>query len=368
MIQYIEEALVPDAPVCVVHFRSRTKQAEGFEKYPTPPGVSNIYVNNGSSGWYLDGLPGYGDARESALAIKAKAEAAGAAKIVCIGASMGAFGAAMFGSIMGAEVICFAPELWLNVYTGFSRRDVPGRALDITTLGQPARALFVAGISCPSDLICALHFHRAWPNSAALFLPDCGHESARHLKDKEMLAPLLADFCFDRDLAPYRALSVPMAVLDACPAVSPGELNATTMAGFVDALAGHLLLADRVRIAARLAGEKCFAAALPLIAKIRGEHGEIPEVHLLDATVHRKQKRFAESIEAVEKIEHHPEFRCEALWLRATALEQLGRLEQALQAYLRVVEEGKSIRACKATAKAAAVRVAALRDQRLNAS
>ncbi|MBA3597496.1 MAG: hypothetical protein H0W40_08965 [Methylibium sp.] len=360
MIQYIEEALVPGAPVCVVHFRSRTKQAEGFEKYPTPPGVSNIYVNNGSSGWYLDGLPGYGDARASALAIKAKAQAAGASKIVCVGASMGAFGAAMFSSIMGAELICFAPELWLNVYTGFSRRDVPGRTLDIATMGQPSRALFVAGISCPTDLICALHFHRAWPNSEAIFLPDCGHESARHLKDKELLAPLLADFCFGRDLAQYKALSVPMSILEGCPTVPPKQLNRATMVAFVEALTRHLLLSDRVRMADRLAGEKCFAAAVPLIGKIRAEHGEIAEVHMLDATVHRKQQRHAESIEALQKVEHLPEFRCEALWLRGMALEQLGRVDEALRAYLLLLQEGKGNREWKLTAKAAAVRVAAL--------
>lgn len=355
MIRHIEENIVPGAEICFLHFCSRTTTPGAFERYPTSEQFSNIYVNSGANDWYLKGIPSLGNLGESALALEERARSGGAKRIVCIGASMGAFGAAAIACKTHQELICFGPELWPNIYTGFSRKDLPADVfVDISEFGSPSRSLLVAGMGFPTDVICSSHFNRLWDDSTAIYLPDCGHEAARNLKNRGLLSHLINTFATKGDLSQFTTLSQAHALVNISQ-VSPRTLDGESLSRFVEEISDKLLVADAMRLAHRLVGQRVFHVALKLFANLRANAGELPEMLLLESTALRKLKRYQESLSVLRTIERHAVLRPHAAFEKAMALEGLGRRAQAISAYKDVVSEFDDhaiLRACKARLEA----------------
>ncbi|RYF32538.1 MAG: tetratricopeptide repeat protein [Comamonadaceae bacterium] len=253
---------------------------------------------------------------------------------------MGAFGAAAMASITGRDLVCFGPELWPNIFTGFSRKDLaPGVACDIGALGKPARALIVAGISSPVDVVCAAHFSKLW-GADVIYLDDCGHEAARELKARGQLEAMLGDFASGRNLDGYLQMSTKGAMVGRAATMAPADLDASTMLTFVTLLSPHLLAADAIRLVHYLVGRKVFLPALRLLEDIRKQFGEIAEMTLAECTALRKLKRYDEAIRLLKRIERHAFLRTHALFEKAMSLEAMGRREEAAATYGLLVREG----------------------------
>ena len=55
----IEVDLREGADTIVFHFSDCNTARGKFNRFPTPRGVSNVYLNPANSNWYLDGLPDF---------------------------------------------------------------------------------------------------------------------------------------------------------------------------------------------------------------------------------------------------------------------------------------------------------------------
>ncbi|MCM5679017.1 hypothetical protein M8A51_05665 [Schlegelella sp. S2-27] len=342
MVAFLDEKYLQGADVCFIHFTSRTKKPGTFEKYPTPPGVSNVYVNCENNGWYLNGIPELGDMRTAATALSQRAKAAGASKIICIGASMGACGAALYAALMGAELIAFGTELWPNIYTGFSRENLaPDVRVDPSQLGTPSRALLLCGTTWLSDLICAHHFQRAWPSCRAVYLHNCKHESARFLKDRGVLPLLLEAFIRgeSEEAAIAKVKTLPTQTVENLDVPAPAELDDTSLERFAFALSEHLTVGERMKIGTFLYTQKALTPAARYLAGLKAACGDTAEMTLVEVMTLRKLNRYAEALQLLRSIERNPYFREQALWYKALLLEKLGRASDAAAVFQIIVEE-----------------------------
>lgn len=76
-----------------------------------------IFLNDRDNNWYQHGIPGIGTTTSETLdALKAEFARESIEQIICIGASMGGYGAALYGEALGADlVICFSSEIKLGL-------------------------------------------------------------------------------------------------------------------------------------------------------------------------------------------------------------------------------------------------------------
>lgn len=337
---FVELAVVQDAEVCFIHFASRNKKAGKFHRYPTPPSSSNILVNCDGNSWYLDGITGLGNIKEGASYLHRCATLAGAKRVICIGSSMGAWGAAVFASELECELICFGPELWLNVYSGFSREDLSPTDLRVQSIhGAPSRSLIVSGIAAPSDIACANYFGKRWPACQTVYVRQCGHETARFLKNNGELENLIAGFAQSRDHVEFECKVLPVSEVMKFAPPDPSDLNRESLARFAGDLFNYLLVAEQLLTVQHLVARRMFLDAIPLVQRMRNEHGQLPELLLLHATCLRKAKRYQEALNLIALIETAPLFRQQALWLKAQIKEALGVASEANQIYRTLVSE-----------------------------
>lgn len=342
MVAFLDEKYLQGAEVCFIHFTSRTKKPGAFERYPTPPGVSNVYVNCENNGWYLSGVPELGNMHEAAAALSQRAKAAGACKIICIGASMGACGAALYAALMGAELIAFGTELWPNMHAGFSRENLaPDVRVDPSQLGAPGRALLLCGTTWLSDLICAHHFQRVWPECRAVYLHNCGHESARFLKDRGVLPLLFEAFIRgeSEEAALAKVKTLPAETVVALDVPAPAELDDTSLERFAFALSEHLTVGERMKIGTYLYARKALIPAARYLAELKSVGGDTAEMTLVEVMTLRKLNRCTEALQLLRSIERNPYFREQALWYKALLLEKLGRASDAAAVFRVIVEE-----------------------------
>ena len=104
----IQVDLRKGADTIVFHFSDRNTKAGKFNRFPTPKDVSNVFLNPACSNWYLDGLPWFESLSATVATLKALVHDSGASKIVCIGSSMGAWGAAYLAPMLGRkQQFCF---------------------------------------------------------------------------------------------------------------------------------------------------------------------------------------------------------------------------------------------------------------------
>jgi hypothetical protein len=189
---YIDIQIVPHADIMVIHFSSRHRPAGKFDRFPITGDVSHIYVN-ADRNWYTTGIPGIGNVEECAVWFKNQIEIARPQKIVTIGSSMGAYGAALFGGILGATTtICFGPEIILNLDTGLSNQDADctDATLDVTRYGLPENLFLIAGCQAPLDILISRHFCQ-YKQVKVLLYPAESHAVSRYLHKKAKLVPLI---------------------------------------------------------------------------------------------------------------------------------------------------------------------------------
>lgn len=120
-----------------------------------------LFLNDQDNNWYQHGIPGIGENTAKTVSkLKAEFASEGIERIVCIGASMGGYGAALYGELLEANlVICFSCELELGL--PFSRsalhstvnKEDPHYSIDkIIRHNTKTKFIFVVGTSDIIDL------------------------------------------------------------------------------------------------------------------------------------------------------------------------------------------------------------------------
>ncbi len=338
--QRFEFSLSGNGQIVVIHFSSRNRKVGSFDRYPVPDCVGNIYVNPGSPNWYLDGV-GFDFGVDETISILNEAcKGYGAEKIYCIGSSMGAWGAAYIGEQLGANAtLLFGPELTLNIYSGFSRENnIDG---DFPSLKcSDTKHNIVAGVLCPSDVVNAIYFGRKNGNSF-FCLNDCGHASAKFLKDKGVLRDVIERFVGGGNLDLSNFLISPdlLAKLSrdfGCP-VSFSEVE---LSRYADLMHSHdMKLSSSMQVVDHLLGRKLYLVASEWLDRSKIRYSDAEEILYRMCRVNRKMKRFSVAVDLANQLRKSPAYKKLALFELAQIEARLNGECSALSLYKALCEE-----------------------------
>ena len=160
-----------------------------------------LFVRDPQCRWYQ-----YDDASVSAVVdqIQAAREQAGASRLVCIGNSMGGFGALYFGARLDADaILAFAAQTAIDPAVarglGDDRWAEYQAAIATYPFGDLAeqtpargRTILCWGDRDRADLAHADWLAKSW-SFERLAVPDARHDAAARLRDDNRLLPLLQD-------------------------------------------------------------------------------------------------------------------------------------------------------------------------------
>ena len=153
--------------------------------------------------WYQYGPDDPSSADSVVARIRDTAKRVGASRIVCIGNSMGGFGALMYGSLLQADaVIAFGPQTAIDPAITAAMGDRRWRSYqdnisdypcgDIASLAQPRNVTVCYG---SHDSLDVAHVDRLkWPIHRVP-IPG-GHNAIRELKQRGELLPILSSVVF----------------------------------------------------------------------------------------------------------------------------------------------------------------------------
>jgi len=202
--------LVRDSSALLVIF-SATGRHDGtfdFDTIVFDRAMSILRVNDPVNGWYQHGVPGLGHSiDETCDLIGEIADDLGVDTICCMGSSMGAYAALLYGARLNARILAFVPDTRLQVPWSYSRKMMPERAVPVvrdliqTLTRMQGVAQIVVGELDAMDL---WHVARlpALPHVYLASLPGVGHGIPRVLKENGHLDKVLADFLSGLPLDP----------------------------------------------------------------------------------------------------------------------------------------------------------------------
>lgn len=328
------------AKICFLHFSARNSPLGKFNEYPTPAGNSNIYLNPGDKNWYINGLPCFDGGFDETLQILQEViESSGAKKIICIGSSMGAFGASLIACHLQGDLICFAPELSLNIYSGFSKSDnLTGYLPRLEDLNSPRRALIFAGVNSPSDVVCAEFFKNYWPDCKSYLFGNCGHGSAKYLKNHGLLERVIENFVQNIDLTPMLSpLLTHNETLFDFKFVEPRQFSEDHLISYINAVYTKTKLVNAVEIATHLRSRGAFSASLALVERLIDDHGPLSEFVLLKAQCLRRLRRDNDAIDMFSILQNNQYYRNQAILGLGLVYKRLGRVQEVHDSYSKLV-------------------------------
>ena len=156
-----------------------------------------LFVSDGRNLWYQEGVGGLGNTIEKAVVnIRRWCRALGVKQIVTVGASMGGYGAVLYGSLLKAKVLALSFDSILRLPTSPSAKHMPAdaRALhpDLVPIveNSGARVHIYAGEMYTMDIVGALRM-AGLPSVTITTLRGVDHSSARFLENKIGLKVLI---------------------------------------------------------------------------------------------------------------------------------------------------------------------------------
>jgi hypothetical protein len=177
--------------------------------------VNKLFVNTPANCWYRDGVPGIGDCIESAAeGIRIIMQEIAPRSVMCIGNSMGAYAALLFGALVNADhVLAFGPETLLRLAHSRSRAYIgnrPPTPFDdlLPYLSQPAagrKTDIVIGESDLVDVHCARRIAHL-DGVRIRSLRGVGHEVPATLHHFDAWRPLIGAYVRDGALPPLMPL------------------------------------------------------------------------------------------------------------------------------------------------------------------
>lgn len=171
--------------------------------------VNRIYLNNGGRNeWYQGGVPGLGsDLAETLDTLSQWGRYFGVEETVVIGHDMGAHGAILFGTQLGARVLAFSPETTLKLPASRSEKlmaaDAPVHHQNLHEFIRNAQqpVTVVCGERDPADLYC-MSLATSLPNYHGRTLRRVAHGIPAHLQSRKQLLPMLQAFLAGEPLPP----------------------------------------------------------------------------------------------------------------------------------------------------------------------
>lgn len=348
----IEISLKEGAETCVIHFSSRGKKVGKYDRYPTPCNVSNIYINPSNRGWYVNGISSLGKTLEDSVnKLKELINTNNFSKVVCVGSSMGAFGAALFASRLNAECICFGPELYLGVFGGFSAQDKM-HSCDFFNLFMPRKSLFVAGLGCPTDVLISNYYHNLWDNTVLILLPQSGHETARFLNLKDRLSSLIADFIDNKCINVDTNLALKKSdVLLKFSLLPPEKINYNIINEYYIDFKDEIISTQKLKLAEHLTNRNIHNIADNILVDFIEVHGPLSEAVFLLAKLRRRMKRNAEALSLFKKLELNPEYRLQGLWGQSMVHQKIDDFKEANRLYELIVKGAGNLAIVKESQK-----------------
>ena len=169
-------------------------------------GTHCLFLNDGRKHWYQSGVAGLGDSIEATVAtIQSWARELGADEIYAFGQSMGAHGAVLYGSRLGARVLAFCAETILGLEASRSSRMLNGDAEikypDLQhVMARAEMPIFTfAGERDPVDLYC-MSKAQGLPNFHPRTILHLGHDVAAPLHKEKRLIPLVKMFVANQEI------------------------------------------------------------------------------------------------------------------------------------------------------------------------
>jgi tetratricopeptide (TPR) repeat protein len=169
-------------------------------------GTHCLFLNDGRKHWYQSGVAGLGDSIEATVAtIRLWACALGVDEIYAIGQSMGAHGAVLYGSRLGARVLAFGAETILGLEASRSSKMRDGDAeikyADLQdVMARAEKPIFTfAGERDPVDLYC-MGKAQGLPNFHPRTILNLGHDVAAPLHKQKRLIPLMRMFVANQEI------------------------------------------------------------------------------------------------------------------------------------------------------------------------
>lgn len=201
MIEFLDTGLRP-APILTVAFTGISHALGGlhFDFGKSLSGVESatLLVRDIGRRWYQYPNDSPNSPARVIERIRTAASEVGATRIVCLGNSMGGFGALMFGSLLQADaVLAFVPQTVIapsgTEAMGDSRWAQYQRDIDVFPFGDIATMKPCGNVTIcyshtePLDVV---HVERLpWPKSE--IVADGGHEAVATLKQNGKLVPLI---------------------------------------------------------------------------------------------------------------------------------------------------------------------------------
>ncbi|WP_331376793.1 tetratricopeptide repeat protein [Sinorhizobium chiapasense] len=329
----------PGATDLCIHFTARNGAAGQFNRFPTPPGSSNIYVNSIKPNWYLDGLPGRDGIDGTVGELRERIDQSKAKRITTIGSSMGAWGASYYAPMIGANTaILFGPELSLNCFGGFSAADLTKRTpLPTIKAGGECRYVTVAGGLSPSDLACSINFFND-DHSNCFIIPRMAHGTSAELSNLGLLDRIIAELVEGRS-AILDMLQHPQ-IDQLVPLFYGRDYDFTVLLEYVRF---HVRKAGYGRMVLRIA-EDLVARRLPKEAAflLEDAHPSVSaniEARALLLKCAQATKQHDRAVSLADGLLPSREHRQMALWAKGLALESLGRNDEARQAFQLICDE-----------------------------
>lgn len=283
-------------------FSARNRALGTFDRYYAPPGIDAAYLRlNCANDWYHNGIPGLGSLDDTLIALRKLIAASGCKTVVCVGSSMGAFGAVWYGVTLGAQVIvAFGPETVMNVLGGFSVEDmkeVP--TLKLSDLEQDgSRLYYVSGDLSPVDNYCAAYSKRVLGGEHVV-VQGAGHASGKYLKNAGLLADFLescvADCCFRWSFRRTDAEQLSETI-----AVDPIDFSEAHIMQYVEGLSfGKDDLLNMLKL---FTAKRVFGTASQIAEKLRRNFPEFTEGMFASANLLYKMRRLDAAIDCASRI------------------------------------------------------------------
>lgn len=319
MIEWFRLDRETDSDVLAIVFSHVSEQPGRFSFYGSFRDIAanKLFVNTPGNGWYRDGVPGLGDDIDSAAdGLRIMIRRIAPRTVVCVGNSMGAYAALLFGELINADrVLAIGPETLLDQPGSRSRgflagRPPPSRYADLLpVLSRFAADRRISIVIGESDLFDLEYARRVahLPGMRLRSLRGVGHEVPAMLHRFGAWRPLIQDFVRDGSL----------------PAFLPLEGWILEAGDAADALVEGRRL--------RLAGDR--RAARDRLGHCLGLYPDADAAHDEIGVIEREEGAFAKA-EAAHRLALRlaPDRAQYGLHL-AQALEAQGRFGEALAAY-----------------------------------
>lgn len=210
MIEYLETELHP-SPVLAIAFTGVMHALGGipfeFGRSLGKIDCATLLVRDIGCRWYQYEKAHPSHAMTVVNHIRETACQVGAKRIVCIGNSMGGFGALMFGSLLQADaVLAFCPQTVIDTegtdsigdrrWSDYQAKIAEYPFGDVARLPPPKKVIICYGADEPLDVA---HIERLrWGFSR--IITSGGHNAVNVLKDRGELIPLMAKIIAEEDV------------------------------------------------------------------------------------------------------------------------------------------------------------------------